>query len=212
VMPVVPIGRAIAMMLGSRQTVGYMLALGFLFGSLLIYVSTARQMFEDIYGVVDWFPALFACAAGGMVVSSVMNSRYVRKVGMRPMSHRALVALVVLMGAVNLLHLALPVLPLAVLVPVFSVAFFFVGLILPNFNALAMEPLGPIAGTGSAFVGFVMTGMGALLGGLVGQSYDGTLGPLLFGFFAYAAVVLAIVAVTEGGRLGQPSALGAPAE
>lgn len=212
VMPVVPFARAVAMTFGNRQTAGYMAALGFLFGSIIVYVSTARQLFEDVYGIVDWFPAAFASAAGAMVVSSLVNSRFVRRLGMRRMSHGALVCLIVTMAVANLLHLALPVLPLAVFLPAMSLAFLFIGLILPNFNALAMEPLGRIAGTGSALVGFTMTGMGALLGGAVGQSYDGTLGPLLVGFLASSIVVLAAVLVTEGGRLAEGAAQGAPAE
>lgn len=210
--PVVPLGQAVSLVFTNRQSVGYMVALGFLFGCLMIYISTSQQMFEDLYGVVRWFPLLFASVAGAMVISSIVNSRLVGRLGMRRMSHGALLALVALMAVLNLLHLAMPVIPLLVLVPALSLAFFFIGLILPNFNALAMEPLGRIAGTGSSFVGFVMTGLGAVLGGVVGQLYDGTLQPLLLGFLGYSAMVLLIVSVTESGRLLTPAATHAPAE
>jgi MFS transporter, DHA1 family, multidrug resistance protein len=139
-------------------------------------------MYEDVFGVVTWFPALFASVAGAMVVSSIVNSRWVGRLGMRRMSHGALIGMIGLMFLANLVHLAVGVVPIWVFVPIMSLSFFCVGIVLPNFNALAMEPLGPIAGTGSAFVGFTMTGLGA------------------------------IVTVTEGGRLAQPVAHGAPAE
>ena len=209
---VVPLGKALASIWESRQSLGYMVALGFLFGCLMIYISTSQQMYEDVYGVVDWFPALFASVAGAMIVSSVVNSRYVGILGMRRLSHGALVCLVALMVVANLLHIAMPVPPLWTLVPILSLSFFLVGLVLPNFNALAMEQLGHIAGTGSSFVGFVMTGLGAILGGVVGQMYDGTVQPLLLGFLCYSSAVLAIVLITERGQLLQQTPMGSPAE
>lgn len=212
VAPVVPIREAIATICASGQTVGYMLSLGFVFGCLMTYISTAQQFFSDIYGVVDWFPAVFASAAGAMIVSSVVNSRLVGRVGMRRLSHGALVAFVVLTGAVNLVALVVPVVPLGVLMGFMALTFFLIGLILPNFNALSMEPLGRIAGTGSSFVGFVMTGTGAVLGGAVGQLYDGSMHPLFLGWLIYGSISLAIVFVAEGGRLLEPAAVRSPAE
>ncbi|MEM8665495.1 MAG: MFS transporter, partial [Pseudomonadota bacterium] len=135
------------------------------------------------------------------IVSTFVNARLVRTLGMRRLSHFAVLCLIVLSGIGSLFVALAGGAPLSVLVPFMAVAFFFIGLILPNFNALCMEDLGQVAGTGSAFVGFMMTGAGALLGGLVGQFFDGSIRPLVFGFLIYSVVCLIIVLATERGRL-----------
>jgi DHA1 family bicyclomycin/chloramphenicol resistance-like MFS transporter len=124
---------------------------------------------------------------------------------MRRLSHTAMIALVALTSAAAVLKLVVPVFPLLLLIGFLALAFFLIGLMLPNFNAIAMEPLGHIAGTGSAFVGFAMTALGAVLGGVVGQFYDGSIRPLVLGYLVYSLVALAVVAVTERGRLMEPS-------
>lgn len=201
----VPVLSAVAIIAQSRQTMGYMIALGFVFGCLLIYIATSQQLLADIYGIVDWFPLVFASVAGAMVVSTIVNARLVQRVGMRRLSHAALIALVVLTAAGAALKLVVPVFPLLLLIAFLALAFFLIGLTLPNFNSIAMEPLGHIAGTGSAFVGFAMTAMGAVLGGVVGQFYDGSIRPLVLGYLIYSVVALLVVAVTERGRLLEPS-------
>ncbi|MCF3935817.1 multidrug effflux MFS transporter [Acuticoccus sp. M5D2P5] len=196
---------AIRTMVGSRQTVGYVLSLGFVFGCLMNYVATSQQLFADIYGIVDWFPLVFASGAGAMVVSSLVNARLVQRLGMRFLSHGALLLMVALAGLMSIVMAVMPIIPVFVFLPFIILCFFLVGLILPNFNAIAMEPLGRVAGTGAAFVGFVMTGAGAILGGTLGQLYDQTVHPMILGYFIYASIVLIIVTITEKGRILQPS-------
>jgi MFS transporter, DHA1 family, multidrug resistance protein len=69
-----------------------------------------------------------------------------------------------------------------------------------NFNALAMEPLGHIAGVGSAVVGTIMSLMSLVLGTLIGQAYDGTVLPLIGGFAVLGLGSLAVMRWTERGR------------
>ena len=197
----VPVWVALRAIVTSRQTMGYTLGLGFVFGCLLTYIASAQQLFADLYGVVAWFPAVFASVAGGMVVASLANTYFVEKIGMRRLSHGALLTFVALTLVVNLVHMLIGEFPMMALIAFLSVSFFLVGIILPNFNALAMEPLGAIAGTGSSFVGFAMTGMGALLGGVVGQMYDGSAHPLIVGYGLYAIISLTIIVIAEKGRL-----------
>ncbi|MEO1102283.1 MAG: multidrug effflux MFS transporter [Pseudomonadota bacterium] len=203
--PPVPILLAVKTLWSTPQTVGYMIALGFVFGCLMTYIATTQQIFADIYGIVDWFPLVFASVAGTMIISAVVNARLVKRVGMRRLSHGAALSLVALSAIAGLGLLVADPPHIAVLMSFLALAFFLIGLILPNFNALAMEPLGQIAGTGSAFVGFVMTGLGVLLGGAAGQFYDGTVDPLIAGFVLYSSVVVCVVALTERGKLMQPS-------
>lgn len=190
---------ALSAVVGSRRTVGYTVGVGFVFGGLFSYVSSAQQIFVDVYGVGTLFPLVFGAVAGVMALSSILNAKVVGRLGMRRVSHSALVGLV----AISLLGvLGLGDHPSLTLLLIFAAgAFFCFGLILPNFNALAMEPLGHVAGMGSSFVGFYTTGAGAVIGGLVGQSFDGSVRPLLLGFAIASVLTLLSVLAAERGRL-----------
>jgi DHA1 family bicyclomycin/chloramphenicol resistance-like MFS transporter len=81
------------------------------------------------------------------------------------------------------------------------VAFFGVGLMLSNFTALALEPMGHVAGVASSALGFATMCGSALLGGFIARHYDGTTTPLVIGFAATSVATLLVVAITERGRL-----------
>jgi DHA1 family bicyclomycin/chloramphenicol resistance-like MFS transporter len=185
----------------TRQTLGYTLATGVVFGSLMGYINSAQQIFVEIYNLGPWFPVVFGCVAGALAISAFVNSRLVMRLGMRRISHGATIGF----ALVGLLHLALAKAlgqpPLLLFVVLLALALFCFGLIMPNFNALAMEPMGRIAGTASSFIGAVTTGLAAALGLYVGQHYDGSVIPLVAGFAVFGMLGLAIVLVTERGRL-----------
>jgi DHA1 family bicyclomycin/chloramphenicol resistance-like MFS transporter len=187
--------------LGTPQTLGYTLATGCVFGTLLSYVGSAQQIFTEVYGFGAWFPVIFGAVTVGMALASLINSRLVMRVGMRRLSHGALIGFAAAGIVLALLSQGTEPPPLGVLIGVLSTSLFCFGLIMPNFNALAMEPMGAIAGTASSFVGAVTTGMAASIGWYVGQHYDGTVAPLATGFAVLPVVGLAIVLATERGRL-----------
>ncbi len=183
------------------QTLGYTLATGIVFGALMGYINSAQQIFVEVYRIGVWFPVVFGCVAAAMAFAAFFNSRFVGRIGMRRVSHAAIVGF----AAFSVLHLGIALAlgrpPLAVFIILLALCLFCFGLIMPNFNALAMEPMGRIAGTASSFVGAVTTGMAATLGLYVGQSYAGTVIPLLAGFAGFGLLGLAAVLVTERGRL-----------
>ena len=82
-----------------------------------------------------------------------------------------------------------------------ALSLFCFGLLMPNFNAIAMEPMGRIAGTASSFIGCVTTALAAVIGLVIGLSFDGTVVPLVAGFAICGLLGLAIVLLTERGRL-----------
>ena len=68
-----------------------------------------------------------------------------------------------------------------------------------NFHAMAIEPLGHIAGVAAAVIGSVATMISLLLGLLIGQSYDGTVLPLVGGFALLGMSSLLTMHLTERG-------------
>lgn len=198
----VPLAEAGARILASRQTVGYALGFGFFFGILMSYIGSAEQIFIDVYQLGDKFPLVFAAIASVMIVASFLNSRLVLWLGMRRVSHYALLAFLAVCAIMGVA--GFPEHPPLIIFSLFVAATFFCfGLIGPNFNALAMEPMGEIAGTASSFIGFYTTAAGAFFGWVVGQSFDGSVRPLTIGFAALGFMALAVVLVTERFKLGR---------
>ena len=194
------LGRAFRLVVTTRSTVGYTTAMGFLFGGLLSYVGSAQQIFQDVYGLGSLFPVAFGAIAGVMALASLTNARLVGRIGMHRVSHMALIGYVAA-GTVMAL-LGFPEHPPLWLLGAFmAVIFYCFGLIAPNFNAMAMEPLGHVAGMGSSFVGCYSTAAGAIVGMIIGQAFDGTVRPLIIGFVALGYLALVTVLVTEGGKL-----------
>jgi DHA1 family bicyclomycin/chloramphenicol resistance-like MFS transporter len=193
---------AYGMILKSRVTLGYMLAAGVIFGALFAFVASVEQVFREVFGQGDLFALWFAGAALALSIAHFANSRLVERFGMRRLSHIALVGFS-LVALILLLTMKLVGEEFYLFFPLFVLMFGFFGLIGANFNALAMEPLGEIAGTASSAFGFATTTISALLGGVIGRSFDGTTIPLLLGFFLLGLAALGVVAVTERGRLFQ---------
>ena len=198
------VAKAFRTTLTTRVAVGYMSAMAFVLGGLFGFINSAQQVFADVFHAPQLFTTIFALIAGFMAVASLLNARIVGGLGMRRVSHAALLGYVGLTG----LHALTALLgheSLWTFTVLQSGAMFCFGLMAPNFGALAMDPLGHVAGTASSVQGFVTTVGGALLGFYIGQHFNGTVVPLTLGFWLCGMIALAIVLVTERGRLFQPA-------
>jgi DHA1 family bicyclomycin/chloramphenicol resistance-like MFS transporter len=193
----------------NRQTLGYALAAGGVQGSLFAFVFSSQQVFTQIYGLGRYFPLAFAAAAIGIAIAGFLNARFVGRIGMRVISHGALVGFVVVAG-ILLLAAKLQMLPLPLFLMLSASMMFAFGLTFANFTSLAMEPQGHIAGTASSLYGSITTLLGIGIGTTIGQDYDGTLLPFATGFFLCTLASLAVVLVVEKGRLFKPHARPAP--
>lgn len=189
-----------AAVLHNRLSLGYTLGTTLLFGALLGYINSIQQIYYDIYQAPHRFPYMFACAAGTMAITALANSHIVEKIGMRRISHSALLVLLALSSAHWLLAMAgADSEPVFILMQSLQMGCF--SLTLGNFNAIAMEPLGALAGSAASLQGFITTLGAALIGALIGQLYDHSTAPLSLGFSFCAATALVIVLTTESGRL-----------
>ncbi len=194
------IAQGFRIVLSNRVSIGYTLASTAVFSALFGFINSAQQIYVGIYGLGAWFPVLFAVVAGLMAVSSFVNSKLVSRVGMRRLSHGALLGFMTVSAIWFIWSLTGPV-PLAAFVVLFALVMIQFGWIGSNFNAIAMEPLGHIAGTASSIQGFIQTLGGGVVGAMIGQAFDGTVTPLAAGFFGVALVGLVLVLVAERGRL-----------
>ncbi|WP_235519469.1 MULTISPECIES: multidrug effflux MFS transporter [unclassified Caulobacter] len=192
--------------LTDRIAMGYTLAAALVLSGLFGFLNSAQQVFVDVLGAGDIFPLIFAGIAGAMAVSSLLNSRIVERLGMRKVSHWALIgfigvaaahAVVAMTGHETLWTFAL----------MQAAMMFCFGLVMSNFGAIAMEPLGHVAGAAASIQGFITTIGGALCGFVIGQLFDGTTVPLTLGFTGFGLAGLLMVLATEKGKLFQTGAV-----
>lgn len=184
----------------NRACLGYTLAAAAVLGCLFGFINSAQQLFVEVFDTGQSFPLYFAAIALFMALSSFVNSRIVERLGMRLVSHTAIIAFT----AIACLHAAVALSgheSLLSFMVLQSMMMFCFGLIMSNFSAMAMDPVGSVAGTAASFQGFVTTVGGALLGFYIGQHYDGTATPVVLGYAVLGALAILIVFVTEGGRL-----------
>jgi DHA1 family bicyclomycin/chloramphenicol resistance-like MFS transporter len=183
----------------TRTTVCYTVASGLVFGAFLGYLTSAQQILQEQYALGTRFPLYFAVLAVAIGGASLANAKLVMRYGMRPLSHWALwgiFAVSVVFAAVSALAAGHP--PLLLLMAYLMVSFFGIGLLFGNLTTLAMQPLGAIAGTGSAVVGATSMLISLTLGTVIGQSYDGTVLPLVAGFAVLSLCSIAAAWWAEG--------------
>ena len=190
--------------LGDRQSLGYMLASTALMGALYGYLNSIQQIMADVFAREPLLPVIFAASSVTMAVANLLNSRIVMRLGTRLISHGALSVLIL----VSLVHLFAIEIGFETLV---SFAIFQAltlgcfGLATSNFSAMAMENMGRIAGTASSVQGFLSVTVGAVIGAVIGQAFDGTTVPLVAGFLIAGIAALVAILVTERGRLFRPA-------
>lgn len=193
--------------LTQRQSIGYTLAMMMIIGALFGFINSSQQIFADTFHAPQVFPIAFAGIAGAIAVSSILNARLVERLGMRFLAHVALIGFT----GVALLHALVAAAGYEALwtfIGLQAATMFFFGLIPGNFGALAMQPLGHIAGTASSAQGLVSTVGGALMGFFIGRHYDGTTVPMSLGFVVCGLGALLFVLWAEKGRLfksGEPA-------
>lgn len=182
----------------NRTTLGYTTGAGLIFGAFIGYLNSSQQIFQELYGLGDKFAFYFSALALALGAASYSNAKLVERFGMRLLSLRALkvqCATSALFCVAALMSDG--ILPLWALMLWALIAFFCMGILFGNFNALAMEPLGHIAGVGAAFIGTITSFISLTIGTMIGQSYNGTLLPLIGGFTCLGLASLLLMSWAE---------------
>ncbi len=185
----------------NRVALGYTIIAGMVFGAFVGFLSSAQQMFGTIYKITDLFPLYFAVLALSVGLSSFINARLVIKLGMRRLSAFALIVLTATSITYFSYLTSINGAPDLLLNMIYFISVFLcMGFLFGNANALAMEPMGHIAGTGAAVIGSISTLISVLLGTFIGQMFDGTVMPLVSGFALLGMMAIMVMYWTERGR------------
>lgn len=191
------LGRILA---GTKETVSNktvrrsMLAAGMIFGAFISYLSTVQPLFQDIFAITDQFPLYFALLALSIGCASLLNSRLVTRLGMERisvMSLQAVIGLSILFTPLLIATDGKP--PLLLFMLYMAATFLCIGMLFGNLNAMAMNPMGHIAGIAAAVIGSGTTLISVVIGGAIGQLYNGTLFPLTFAFALLSLVAYLLI-------------------
>ncbi|MFC0205950.1 multidrug effflux MFS transporter [Novosphingobium soli] len=188
-----------ALALRERAAFGYFLGAAFVQGALFGYLNSAQQLVGEHFGAGTWFPVIFGGMALVMASTNFMNARIVERFGARRVSHAALLFYIVL-AAVHLV-LAFRGEDLWTFLPLMTLSMCMMSFLGSNFQAISLQPFARIAGAAASVMAFVRVVLGAVLGSLIGQAYDGTARVVVGGMVACGLVALLLVLYSERGRL-----------
>lgn len=184
-------GRAI---LSRKEVLCYTGMVGLIFGGLMLYLGMSQSIFQDLYHTGDAFPLYFAIMAAGAGLASFTNGRIVVRFGMQRL---VTFALTVKLSAALLMTLAALLLdgvpPLWLFLCLGVPIFFSMGLLFGNINAMAMEPLGRMAGLGASLISSLSSLIAVVVSVLVGAFYNFTVMPLALGYVIFTGVACVLL-------------------
>ncbi|MDG1729720.1 MAG: multidrug effflux MFS transporter [Algibacter sp.] len=180
-----------------KQAVAFTFVSGFITGSFMVYLSTSQQIFQEQYNLAEMFPYIFASLAISVGFATFLNSRLVVKYGMMRIAYLATLAY----ALVSVLYVVLfwsennP--SIYMLLGFFALQFFAVGFLFGNLRAIAMQPLGHIAGIGAAINGFISTVMAVPIANYIGGFVNTSVLPLFIGFSVFGVLSLFVFIITK---------------
>lgn len=202
---VAPILLSLREVFGNRVAMCCTLAMGCVFSSFLAFLSSSQQVLGEAYGLGEWFPITFSALASVVGLSSALNSNLVMRFGM----HRLSVIGICGIGVASLFYalwfVAIGTPPLWAALVWLGVAVGSIGIVFGNLNAMAMDPLGHVAGVAAGTVASIASLISVVIGTMIARSYDGTALPIALGFFACSVVSLGFLHLAQRDRGAAPA-------
>jgi len=177
----------------NRSAIGYTIAAGLVFGPFLGYLSAAQKIFQHIYDTGNYFSLYFGIAAIALGTASLLNSQLVMRLGMQFLTLRAMIGVII----ASALFMAIVVLsaynpPFWAFMLWLLITFFCMGILFGNLNALAMEPLGDMAGLGAALIGAISTFIALPIGWVVSDNISSDISALIMGYLVFTSTAFGL--------------------
>ncbi|MDB3977321.1 MFS transporter [Flavobacteriaceae bacterium] len=179
--------------LSHTRSIGFTLISGLIVGSFLVYLSASQHIFQQQYGLKEEFPYIFAGIAIAIGVAILLNGSFVVKYGMEKLVTLSLVGYFLVSILYIIIFFNTPTPHIVYLLIFFALQFFFIGFLFGNIRALAMEPVGHIAGIAAAITGFISTMMAVPISTLIGRFVAASTLPLFIGFACCSGISLLIL-------------------
>ena len=186
--------------LTNRAAIGYVFGAALVQGALFGFINTAEQLIAEHFGAGQRFPLVFGGMAVCMAAANFTNSRIVERFGARRVSQTALFAYIAL-ATLQVVLSSRGNETIYQFVPVMILNMCMMGFIGANFSAIALQPFARIAGSAASGQVFIRMIIAAVMGILIGQSYDGTAFPLALSLLVASLGSLLLVLFSERGRL-----------
>jgi len=175
-----------------KDAIAFTLISGFITGSFMVYLSTSQQIFQEQYNMADMFPYIFASLAISVGLATYLNSQLVLRFGMWRIAYIAIIAYVIISILYVVLFWSGKNPSITVLLSFFGLQFFAIGFLFGNLRALAMQPLGHIAGIGAAINGFISTVMAVPIANYIGGYVTDSVLPIFIGFSIFGILSLLV--------------------
>ncbi|WP_405572094.1 multidrug effflux MFS transporter [Winogradskyella sp. Asnod2-B02-A] len=175
-----------------KSAIIYTLLSGLVTGSFMVYLSTSQQIFQVQYDLGAYFPYIFASLAVTIGLATFLNSAIVMRFGMWNLVNIALLAFVVISLTYVILFWSGVNPPIEILILFLMLQFASVAFLFGNYRALAMQPMGHIAGIGSALNGFISTIMAVPIANYIGSFIKTSVLPLFIGFLVTGIIGLVL--------------------
>ncbi len=191
--------------ISNYSTMCYTLCMGMFFGSFMGYLNSSQQIFQELFNTGKMFTVYFGVLALLFGAASMVNARFVQKWGMEYLCNRA--TLGIIFSSAIFLVIQLLVSPVLWHFLIYAAFLFFCfGLVFGNVNAMAMEPMGHVAGIASAVIGACSSILSMVIGTTIGQMYDNTLVPMTCGFVFLATLCLIVLHLAKQRKTPEPVA------
>ena len=179
-------------------SMGYTIASGIIFGAFVSYLSSAQQIMVGQYNLGELFPLYFGVLAIAYGFAAYMNSKLLTKFTMQQICFVALL----LQSTLSFAFLMISInsggnLTFGVFYIYMTLNFICIGPLYGNFNSMAMQPFGHMAGLATSVISAIQTLVAVFVGGIIGQMYDGTVQPLVGGYMFCGIIAFIIFTLAK---------------
>lgn len=184
--------------MATRVTAGYNIATVFLQGVFTTYLASSELLISEVFDRREQFPIIFGAIAVLFAVGALLNGRIVGLFGVHGLVSKVYVLTVGLTVASVLVSLLANGRPnFWIYIPLLGLTLGSFMFLMPNLSTAALDPMGHLAGTASAFGGAVRIGGGAILGTIVSSQVSDSTTPFAVGVCALCVMSWVCVLVTQ---------------
>lgn len=184
-----PLVEATRTVVRTRVTIGHIAAQTFTGAAFFIFLGSSQPIIDRIYQREEQFVLFFAAGGALMVLALLVNNRLIARDGARARALRTSNALLVVAALGLLAALATDGRPsIWIWFGLVASANACITTLTPMCSALALQPMGALAGTASAVLGVATFAGGAVLAAIVDAQIDGTVTPMAIGYLLFATI------------------------
>lgn len=178
----------------TRSTLGYTMGLTFSFGAFIVFLGSSQPVIDVIYNREDEFALWFGVAGSLMAVFFFAVNPFIERYSAHRVSLACILASVGFAAVLLVVSLSGDGVPgFFVWLALIAFANAFTVMLTPTCYALGLEPMGELAGTASAVMGFVSTLGGSALAAFIDARIDGTVTPMAWGYVIYGSIAAGFI-------------------